>query len=457
MKHMLQFWIISGWVTGLAMGCPALAAAPAAADVRRDATVEAIERVMPSVVNIATEEVVPIRDPMENLFREFFDPYWRHRQPNTQYSLGSGVIIDEEGYVLTNFHVVGRARRVWVKLSDGREFEADKVTGNSSTDVALIKIRLKSNERLTAVRLAADDDLMLGETVLALGNPFGLGASVSKGILSSRSRRPPTDGAPLDILDWLQTDASINPGNSGGALINLKGELIGINVAVLNQAQGIGFAVPIKRVAEKIAEIYSPEWLDSMWFGARVRPGTLPLVVTVVQPESPAELGGLRTGDVVLKAGGREPRSFVDFVNVVRASGAKQDLSLVVQRGREKRTLSVRQIQEKAFFNSDLIRRKLGVTLVEITPALGRRLGLAQGQGLYVESVEPASGAEAARMQRGMIVTSIDGQNADELIPSAKKIHGRRQGEQLRVELLIPVQRGGFYGYRQGAVDLIVR
>ncbi|HXJ73227.1 MAG TPA: trypsin-like peptidase domain-containing protein, partial [Candidatus Dormibacteraeota bacterium] len=188
-------------LAGLWAGCFAGRAAttPQATDVdvRRDATVAAVQRVMPSVVNIATEEIVPIRDPLENLFRDFFDPYYRRRPPNTQYSLGSGVIIDEEGYVVTNFHVVGRSRRVWVKLNDGREFEADKVAVGSSADVALIKIRSKNGERFSAIHLAADDDLLLGETVLALGNPFGLGGSVSKGILSSKTRRPPTDDEPL--------------------------------------------------------------------------------------------------------------------------------------------------------------------------------------------------------------------------------------------------------------------
>jgi S1-C subfamily serine protease len=230
-------------------------------DARRDATVEAVKKVLPSVVNIATEEVVPIRDPMENLFREFFDPYYRGRQPNTQFSLGSGVVIDEEGYIVTNFHVVGRARRVWVRLHDGREFEADKVAVSPSTDVALIRIRAKAGEKFAAIRFAADDDLLLGETVLALGNPFGLGGSVSKGILSSKTRRPPTDSEPMDLADWLQTDAAINPGNSGGPLVNLNGELIGINVAVLNQAQGIGFAIPVRRVSEKLGEIYSRNWM----------------------------------------------------------------------------------------------------------------------------------------------------------------------------------------------------
>ena len=187
--------LLAAWLLAVPAVSPA-----AEADVRRDATVEAVQKVMPCVVNVATETIVARHDPLENLFREFFDPYHRRRPPNTQYSLGSGVIIDEEGFVLTNFHVVGRASRVWVKLADGREFECDKITGTSFSDVALLKIRTKDREKFTAVKFAVDDDLLLGETVLALGNPFGLGGSVSRGILSSKSRRPPTENEPLDVL-----------------------------------------------------------------------------------------------------------------------------------------------------------------------------------------------------------------------------------------------------------------
>src|SRR6266436_1760702 len=271
-----------------------LAAPVPEADVRRDAAVEAVQRVMPSVVNVATEELVPVRDSVESLFREFFDPYNRRRQPNTQYSLGSGVIIDEDGFVLTNFHVVDRARRVWVKLSDGREYECERKSGTSFSDLALLKIHANKGEKFTAVKLAPDDDLLLGETVLALGNPFGLGGSVSRGILSSKTRRPPMENEPLDVLDWLQTDAAINPGNSGGPLVNLRGELVGVNVAISREGQGIAFAIPVKRVSAALAEIYSPELLQKMWFGARVRPRGAPFQVMSVQMESPAGKAGLR-------------------------------------------------------------------------------------------------------------------------------------------------------------------
>src|SRR6266540_4549812 len=261
-------------------------------DARRDATVEAVEQVMPSVVNIATETIVEYNDPFEQMLREFWGPYYRRRQPNTQYSLGSGVIIDEDGYVLTNLHVVRRAGKIRVRLADGREFEARRIVGNTPKDVALLKLVGAGNEKFTAVKFAKDDDLLLGETVLALGNPFGLGGSVSRGILSSKNRRPSLENEPLDVADWLQTDAAINPGSSGGPLINLKGELIGLNVAIYRQGHGIGFAIPIKQVTEAVSEIFTPEVTRSVWFGARIKSGPYPLRVTEVDSESPAAKAG---------------------------------------------------------------------------------------------------------------------------------------------------------------------
>ena len=441
---------------------PPAAAAPAplsgSVDIRRDATVEAVQRVMPGVVNVGTEEVVPIRDPLENLFRDFFDPYYRRREPNTQFSLGSGVIIDEEGYILTNFHVVGRARRVWVKLHDGREFEADKVAVHSSTDVALIKIRSKQGETFPFVRFAPDDDLLLGETVLALGNPFGLGGSVSRGILSSKTRRPASNDEPLDILDWLQTDAAINPGNSGGPLVNLRGELIGINVAVLNQGQGIGFAIPVKRVTERLAEIYSPEGLDGLWFGARVRPGSLPLQVVSVQLESPAGKAGLRPGDLILQLNGRAPRSFIDFTSQVRSGKDQRDLNLVVQRAGERRlNLTLRLVPESSFYNADLIRKRTGLSVQPLTPEVARSVGVYRMEGLLVAAVDKATPAATAELQRGMVITSLDGQPASDVLSAAKHIQTKAKGEKVRLELAIPVQRGGFIRLTQGTVDLSLR
>jgi serine protease Do len=444
------------WITLFPTIVVAASTPPPAPDVRRDATVEAVQRVMPAVVNIATETVLQVRDPLEQLFREFFDPYYRRRPPNTQHSLGSGVIIDEEGYILTNFHVVNRASRVWVKLYDGREFECDKISETSLSDLALLKIRSTGTNPFPAVKFAADDDLLLGETVLALGNPFGLGGSVSRGILSSKSRRPPIENEPLDIMDWLQTDAAINPGNSGGPLVNLRGELIGINVAIYREGQGIGFAVPVKRITAAMSEIYSPEELESLWFGARVRPGTSPLQVMSVQVESPAGKAGLQAGDRILQVNGKTPRSFMDFIRYLREAKDKQDVNLAIERSETKKKISLRLVPEKSFFNADLIRKKTGLTVQELTPDLAQAMGV-RGEGLLVAAVDLMSPAADADLQRGMLITSIDGQPADNIVGTAKRLYNKGKGDKVAMEVIIPRQRGAYVQYLQGRVELTIR
>jgi serine protease Do len=441
-----------------ALICLALLACPALAetDIRRDATVEAVQRVMPSVVNVATETVIQVHDPIEQLFRDFFDPYYRRRQPNTQHSLGSGVIIDEEGYVLTNFHVINRASRVSVRLFDGREYECERISETSLTDLALLKIKTKKGEKFSAVKFAADDDLLLGETVLALGNPFGLGGSVSRGILSSKSRRPATENEPLDVMDWLQTDAAINPGNSGGPLINLRGELIGINVAIYREGQGIGFAIPVKRIAAAMSDIYSPEELDSLWFGARVRPGTSPLQVASVQMESPAGKAGLRAGDLILQVNGKPPRSFMEFIGQLRQIKDGEDLVLNIQRGDEKRKINFRLLPEKDFFNAELIRKKIGATLQEMTPELAEGLGL-NWRGLLVSGVDRGTAAADAELQRGMLITTIDGQAIRDVRTAAKRLYTKAKGDKVVMDVVMPRHRGAFLQYLQGRAELVIR
>ncbi|MGB0580480.1 MAG: trypsin-like peptidase domain-containing protein, partial [Limisphaerales bacterium] len=238
---------------------------PAAGN-RETPTVQAVRKAMPSVVNIATETIVEVRDTFSDLFGNFYGYSRRGGPSQTTKSLGSGVIIDEEGYLLTNEHVVRRADRIWVKV-DGAEYPATYIAGDATVDVALVKINAPEGTKFAAAQFAGDDDLILGESVLALGNPYGLGGSVSSGILSSKSRRQPLENQPLDLRDWLQTDAAINPGNSGGPLINLDGELIGLNVAVHMEGQGIGFAIPIRRVRESLSTFLSPESTRALWFG----------------------------------------------------------------------------------------------------------------------------------------------------------------------------------------------
>jgi serine protease Do len=431
-------------------------------DIRRDATVVAVEKVMPSVVNIATETIIPQRDDLEGFFQQFWFPYHRRQPPNSQYSLGSGVVIDEEGYLLTNDHVVRRADKITVKFCAGTNvYTATAVASDPKSDVALLKLNAQPGEKFKAIQLAREDDLLLGETVLALGNPFGLGGSVSRGILSSKSRIVPKEGEPLDIPNWLQTDAPINLGNSGGPLVNLRGELIGINVAVLSQvqgqlAQGIGFAIPIRRVLEALSDIFPTEYVKTYWFGARVKVGTTPLVISSVQPHSPAGKAGLAAGDAILQVNGRPPKSFIDFADLV-AAGASADVKLAIRRGTARKEMAVRLVPEKSVFNSGMIRNKLGLSLEELTPQVAARYGVGASDGFFVTGVEADSPAAAAGLQRGIVVTAIDGQLPADLCAAAKLLYSKKKGDRVQLEFPILQRLGSFNIRSQAVVELAVR
>ena len=451
----------------LAVGC-ALAWAPVARgqaapdDVRRDATVLAAEKVLPSVVNIATETIIHVRDPFEEFFQQFWGPYHRQQPPHSQYSLGSGVVIDEEGYVLTNDHVVRRADKITVKFCTGTNaYTATVVASDPKRDVALLKLNAQPGEKFKAIQLAREDDLLLGETVLALGNPFGLGGSVSRGILSSRSRMLPKEGQPLDIPNWLQIDAPINVGNSGGPLVNLRGELIGINVAVLGEvmgqrAQGIGFAIPIRRVLEALSDIFPTEFVKAYWFGARVKVGTTPLVIMSVQPQSPAGKAGLKAGDAILQVNGKAPKSFIDFSELL-AAGAGSDETLAIRRGTARKDIAVRLVPEKSVFNAAMIREKLGLSLEGLTPPVAARYGVGPADAYFIAGVEEHSPAAEAGLQRGMLVTGMDGQLPADLCAAAKLLYARKKGDRVQLELAVPQRMGNFNVLRQGSVELAAR
>jgi len=222
---------------------------------RRTPLVVAVEKVSPAVVNIYTSEIGrsprnPFRDFGNNLFDQFFNDFF-YQNRNNKKSLGSGVLIDREGYIITNEHVVARASEIHVALSDKREFEARVIGADIKSDLAIIKI--DSKQFLPFVSMGRSDDLMIGEQVLAIGNPFGLRHTVTTGIISALNRNIRA-GKNKVYSDFIQVDASINPGNSGGPLLNINGSLIGINTAIYQKAEGIGFAIPIddaKRIVDE--------------------------------------------------------------------------------------------------------------------------------------------------------------------------------------------------------------
>lgn len=454
LTHRVASFALAGW---LALGfCPApVIAATPQADIRRDAAVEAIEMVMPCVVNIATATIVEVPDFYQELLRQFYGQQTPAQRQEKPYEIGSGVIIDEEGYVLTNLHVLRRASRVQVKLWDGRVYDADPIVATTQKDVALLKLRAKPGEKFKAIRFAKDDDLLLGETVLALGNPYGLGGSVSRGILSSKNRRPASGNEPLDFPDWLQTDAAINPGNSGGPLINLRGELIGINVAVVRQGQGMGagFAIPAKQISAALVEFFMPEVTHALWFGARVaQAGTDPLVISAVQNGSPADKAGLHPGQRVVQVNGEIPKDLVDFHRYITADTNRYQATLQVEQNGERRTIKTQLVPF-----DDLIRQKLGLVLLNLTSQTAASSPVKPGQGLFIDEVEKNSPAAKAQLQRGFLLTAIDDRATGDLISVADVLSTKKSGDPARLTVVVPRRISNSYvEYRKVSVTLAV-
>ena len=414
---------------------------------RQDAVVEAAGLVMPSVVNIATKTRVQRVRYYYDWWRDNWAPYAQELPP--QESAGSGVVVDASGYVLTNVHVVKDADEIWVKINneagEPKTYEAEVVVGSLTTDIALLKIiHGEAGKTFAVANFANNGDLLLGETVLALGNPFGLGGSVSRGILSSKSRRTETEGSQLDIPDWLQTDASINPGNSGGPLINLDGEIIGINVAVLKEGQGIGFAIPVKRVNEALSRIFTPEFLEGNWFGAKVDAGSRPLTVTAVEPISPAAKADMAVGDQITKINGHSPRNFIEFAVRLLDLGNNPTVQIDIKRGDDVSLRAVNLIPEKTFLNSGLIREKTGVSLEALTPEVARALGFNSAEGLVVSQVDADSPADKAGLTTGVVVVAIDDRKASDIVNAARLLNRKTSGEGLKLSL-VHIRRKGIF------------
>jgi Do/DeqQ family serine protease len=309
----------------LAPAAPVLARGAEADPARRSLVVQAVERASPAVVNVSTEQVVeqrgsPFPFPQDPFFDEFFRDFYE-RQPRRfrTTSLGSGVIVAADGTIVTNVHVVQRASRIHVTLADEREFDATLVGADADADIAVL--RVKAGAPLPIVTLGRSADLMIGETVIAIGNPFGLSHTVTTGVVSAVGRS--LHGDERTYTDFIQTDASINPGNSGGPLLDIEGEVVGINTAIYGKAQGIGFAIPIDRARRVMKDLVSYGEVRRPWIGLAVQDLTPDLarhfgvrhgvVVADVEPDSPASSAGLARGDAIVRVDGRDVGSSEEF------------------------------------------------------------------------------------------------------------------------------------------------
>jgi Do/DeqQ family serine protease len=377
---------------------------------RRTATVAVVEKVGPSVVNVTTARAArsgPFRPFGDPFFDRFFQDFFEMRVPESSQSLGSGVVIDAAGHVLTNEHVVSRAETIQVTLADGRELEAKLIGAEPNFDLAVLELVDPQHVPWTAP--GSSSDLLVGEPVIAIGNPFGLSNSVTTGVVSALNRSVRAEDRVYH--GFLQTDASINPGNSGGPLLNAEGALIGINTAVYQGAQGIGFAIPIDVAKRVVGELLSKGEVSPVWLGIDVQdldggiaevmelPRNLAgALVSRVRDDGPAAAGAIRRGDVIVRIDGAPVRSAREFYEHLERATSGQTLALGVWReGAERRvSLAAQAIPERQI-------AELGEQL------LGMRLTPADEGGYRVAAVRPDSGAARIGIEAGDRVLGING------------------------------------------------
>ncbi len=385
---------------------------------RRTPVVVAVEKVSPAVANISTERLITQRhvDPFfgsrSELFDQFFNDFFGQSQKQmVERPLGSGVIIDEDGYIVTNEHVVSRASKIKVRLSDGKDFEATMISSDPISDLAVLKIN--SPTPLPYVKMGTSKDIMIGETVVALGNPFGLENSVTTGVLSAKNRTMTFNSQYGDIKydGLIQTDALINPGNSGGPLINIDGELIGINAAIVNQAQGIGFAIPVDKVRQTLVKLFNFREINKIWFGAQVEEQAAVskgIMVSSVEQDSPAFKAQIKVGDYITKIDAKEILDILDFEKYILKKNAGDKLHITVNRGGRELKIEVKLEKAPLASVEKLALEKLGLFVQDLTPPLAKQLNLWWVKsGVLISGVQKNSPAAEVGMKEGHVLVYV--------------------------------------------------
>ena len=417
------------------------------------------KRIKPIVVNISTTQVSEGRGPeFGSPFGEDdpFNEFWRRffggplpRGPQRQRSLGSGFIIDSDGSILTNNHVVENASKIVVKLADDQEYEAKVIGRDPKTDIAIIKIDAKTN--LTAANFGDSDELEVGEWVVAIGNPFGLDSTVTSGIVSAKGRH--IGQGPYD--NFIQTDASINPGNSGGPLINLRGEVVGINTAIFSRTGGnigIGFAIPINLVKELLPQLRGKGKVVRGYLGVLIQKVTPDIaeslgmerargaLVANISKGGPAEKAGIKVGDVIIEFDGKEVKDSAELPIIVARTPVEKKVRMKVLRDKKETDLTVvvGELKDEEIVASVPEKGELGLTVQRLTPQMAESLGLERVEGVAVAAVEPGSAADEAGIRRGDIIIEVDRKAVRNLDDYKKALAGARQGR----GVLFLVRRG---------------
>jgi len=393
---------------------------------------ELVNRVKPSIVNISTTTVIKgptMQDrfmgpgqtnPFKDFFgEEFFDKFFGNspRREYKQRSLGSGLIIDREGYILTNNHVIEKAQAIKVKLSDEKEYDAAVIGRDQKTDIALIKINAK--QPLPAATFGDSDKLAVGDWVVAIGNPFGLEHTVTAGIVSAKGRV--IGAGPYD--DFIQTDASINPGNSGGPLLNLKGEVVGLNTAIVSGGQGIGFAIPINVAKDMLPQLKTKGKVARGWMGVVIQKVTPEIaknfglaesegaLVADVMEQSPAEKAGIKRGDVIVSYNGKKVKDNDQLPRLVGATeiGKKIKVGLIREGKQVEVEIVIAELQEEGLRASKKpeVEKDFGLVVQDITPEIAKHLNLKDKRGVIVTDVLPGSPAQDGDIRSGDIIKEI--------------------------------------------------
>lgn len=376
-------------------------------------TVRAAAKTLPSVVNISTERIVTQRfnrnglaDPFSELFNRFFGHQERHYRTS---SLGSGVVVDADGLILTNNHVIQRASKIIVTLEDGTDIDAKPIATDEENDLALLSFDPAAvGGAFRSIDFAAPGDVLLGEPVISVGNPFGLGHSVATGVISAIDRKVIYERKVL-FDDILQTDAAVNPGNSGGPIVNADGELVGINLAIHDDAQGIGFAIPLKRIEKVLSS-----WLVPSRFGLNLcglipattidENGNRVAVVRAIIPDTPASRTTLKVGDVITAVNGVAVRQAIDVGRILWKLKENDVVKLDLE---GERTVQLTVAPIAPLSGELLARNRLKIELQLLTQRLSDALGLPYSRGLVVSDVTPDCPLARKGIRRGDVILQV--------------------------------------------------
>ena len=387
-------------------------------DLRHSAVVRAVEKAGPAVVNIGAERIIVVRrDPFWELFGDQA-PYERYGKV---YSLGSGVIIDPDGYIVTNEHVIRSASGIHVSLpNDETPYEARLIASHSEHDIALIKIDPK--QPLPYVEFGDSDDLLIGETAIAIGNSYGLENTVTTGVVSA-TRRSITARGQVIFKDFIQTDAAINPGNSGGALVDVYGRLIGINTAMQYGAENIGFAIPVNKVKQSLEILLDPRQLKQTWVGIVLDPNIRDhCTVASVDPDSPAEKAGIKPGDILTSIDGSPVRGAYDYgLDIVKKS-VGDEIRFGVERDGQEQVLKLKLTAVPKPSGKDLALKHFGLDVRDFTPDDAAERQLSLEGGVLITGVEKDSPADRKHLKEGDIIVRVGARFGNFSIPSVEHL-----------------------------------